>query len=178
MYRKMTSNPWDLVILGDGELMPRVKERIGNPRLQGNIVMPGFKQYDETPFYYALSDCYIQASTSEQWGLVVNEAMASSLPVLVSRNCGCCEDLLREGENGFSFDPLDIQDIADKMIRICDEGCDRVQMGKVSRQIISTWGCENFGENLWEAAELAYRQPLKRSNTPASLILKHLTFTR
>ena len=43
---------------------------------------------------------------SEQWGLVVNEAMASGLPVLVSKRCGCAADLVREGVNGFVFRPL------------------------------------------------------------------------
>ena len=41
------------------------------------------------------------------WGLVVNEAMAAGLPVLVSRGAGCAVDLIDEGTTGWSFDPGD-----------------------------------------------------------------------
>jgi glycosyltransferase involved in cell wall biosynthesis len=47
----------------------------------------------------------VHASTTEQWGLVVNEAMAAGLPVLVSDRCGCAPDLVEVGVNGFTFDP-------------------------------------------------------------------------
>ena len=69
--------------------------------------MPGFKQYHDLPAYYGLAGAFVHTSTVEQWGLVVNEAMAAGLPVLVSRNCGCAADLVQDGVNGFAFDPLD-----------------------------------------------------------------------
>ena len=46
--------------------------------------LPGFKQYDDWPVYYALATAFVHASTTEQWGLVVSEAIASGLPVIVS----------------------------------------------------------------------------------------------
>jgi 1,2-diacylglycerol 3-alpha-glucosyltransferase len=58
-----------------------------------------------------LASAFIQASTTEQWGLVVNEAMASGLPVLVSERCGCAPDLVKNGVNGYTFDPYDIKEI-------------------------------------------------------------------
>ena len=58
------------------------------------------------------------ASTTEQWGLVINEAMASGLPVIVSNRCGCVSDLVREGYNGFVFDPNDVERLARLMLRV------------------------------------------------------------
>ncbi len=52
----------------------------------------GFRQIDENPVFYALADAFILPSSWEEWGLVVNEAMASGLPVIVSETAGCVED--------------------------------------------------------------------------------------
>jgi 1,2-diacylglycerol 3-alpha-glucosyltransferase len=177
-YRKRAQDPWDMVILGDGELMPQVKRQVSDFNLQDHVLLPGFKQYEELPVYYGLATCYIHASTAEPWGLTVNEAMASGRPVLVSDACGCAPDLLREGTNGFTFDPCDIADIADKMLRISAADGDLETMGRMSRQIISEWGCDCFGVNLWKAAELSSRDPVRVNSWIGSLILKTLVFAR
>ncbi len=80
---------WDLVLLGDGPLKPTLLKLISSLGLESCVHLPGFKQYDELPVYLGLAETFIHASTTEQWGLVVNEAMASGLPVLVSNRCGC-----------------------------------------------------------------------------------------
>jgi len=173
-YRQRAADPWDLVMLGDGELMPLLKQHVNALHLRDHIILPGFRQYEELPAYYGLAGCYIQASTVEPWGLTVNEAMACGLPVLVSNACGCAKDLLYEAGNGFALDPGDIADMAQKMLRISDAGCDREAMGRMSRQIISHWGCDRFGENLWKAAQRACQDPVHRSDRTGALILKAL----
>ena len=177
-YRQSVADPWDLVLLGDGELMPQVRQSIQDVALQDYVVLPGFKQYDELPVYYALAGCYIQASTAEQWGLVVNEAMASGLPVLVSKACGCCEDLVHEGQNGFSFDPLNVDEMAEKMRMVSHGGCDLEKMGQAGREIIADWGCDNFARSLWRAAQCACEQPVRNRDPIASILLRVLTSLR
>ena len=82
------------------------------------VHLPGFQQYDDLPVFYGLAEAFVHASTTEQWGLVVNEAMASGLPVIVSNRCGCVSDLVREGYNGFVFDPYDVERLARLMLRV------------------------------------------------------------
>ncbi len=177
-YRQHVSDPWDLVLLGDGELMPEVRRSIEELHLQECVVLPGFKQYGELPVYYGLASCLILASTSETWGLVVNEAMASGLPVLVSKACGCCEDLVREGENGFSFDPLSVDEMAEKMRMISHGEYDLAKMGQASQEIIANWGCDNFARNLWRAAQCACERPVRNRDPVASAMLHILTTVR
>src|SRR6266436_7294097 len=86
--------PWDLVLLGDGPLRETLNTQLSTLNLHSHVHLPGFKQYDELPVYYALANAFVHPSTTEQWGLVVNEAIASGLPVLVSRRCGCAGDLV------------------------------------------------------------------------------------
>ena len=100
---------------------------------------PGFKQADEFPNYYGLRvSLFIPSSHFEQWGLVVNEAMASGLPVLVSKACGCTSDLVQEGINGFTFDPYDVDGLARFMVRISSGEVDLQAMGEASQQISPT----------------------------------------
>jgi len=71
--------------------------------------------------------------------LVVNEAMAAGLPVLVSRRCGCYPDLIKEGINGFSFDPFDNDELFNRMKEIVDGKHDLTKMGRASVDIIKDY---------------------------------------
>ena len=155
-------------------LRPALEAQVERLALSENVKMPGFQQYRELPLYYGLASVFILPSTTEQWGLVVNEAMASGLPVLVSNRCGCAPDLVEEGRNGYTFDPFDQTNLADLMLRISDDGCDREAMGRVSRKIIAEWSPERFGYNLIQAANRAIGLPRRTSGLIDTLILKLL----
>lgn len=155
---------WDLMVLGDGELRPALAALVDQLGLAASVHLPGFKQYEVLPVFYGLAGAFVHASTIEQWGLVVNEAMASGLPVLVSTPCGCASDLVENGRNGFTFDPLDIDALARLLLNISSDDCGRVAMGQASREIIGRWTPETFGEGLVMAAEDALSAPRRRLN--------------
>ena len=134
-YRaRVGQHGWKLVLLGDGELRPQIEGLISKLDLGADVLLPGFKQYPDLPVYYGLANVYVQASTSEQWGLVVNEAMASGLPVLLSNRCGCAPDLVREGENGFTFDPYDVSQLTDLLVNISSNDFNRKAMEKRAKE--------------------------------------------
>jgi glycosyltransferase involved in cell wall biosynthesis len=114
---------WDLVIVGDGEKRAEIEAAIGRFGLHEFAHLAGAKSYPDIPAHYALADAFIHASTTEQWGLVVNEAMASGLPVLVSNRCGCATDLVKDGVNGFTFDPFNVEELAELMLRMWSMEC-------------------------------------------------------
>jgi glycosyltransferase involved in cell wall biosynthesis len=66
---------------------------------RGAVFFYGFRQIEENAVFYALAEAFVLPSLKEEWGLVVNEAMACSLPVIVSRTAGCAEDLLPGSES-------------------------------------------------------------------------------
>lgn len=150
---------WGLVMLGDGPLRTELMGQVIRQGLTQRVQFPGFRQYDELPVFYGLANAFIQASTTEQWGLVVNEAMACGLPVLVSNRCGCAPDLVKGGINGFSFDPYDIDSITDRMLQISGGGADRAGMGQASREIIQGWSPRTFAASMLKAAGAALACP-------------------
>ena len=77
------------------------------------VFLPGFRQIEELPRFYAHACCFVHPAISEPWVLVINEAMACGLPVLCSNNCGAAEELVCDRVNGFIFDPLDATSIVD-----------------------------------------------------------------
>ncbi|MBK8934854.1 MAG: glycosyltransferase family 4 protein [Chloroflexi bacterium] len=114
--RQREVQPWRLVILGDGEERENLEEFISGYQIDG-VTLAGFRQIEELPIYYGLANAFIHPALQEQWGLVVNEAMACGLPVFVSEKCGCAYDLIHPGENGYTFDPGSISQISDLMLQ-------------------------------------------------------------
>ena len=145
----------DLVVCGDGECREALQRLARDLGLEQRVHWPGFAQYPNLPLYYALADAFVLASTTEPWGLVVNEAMACRLPVLVSDRCGCAPDLVREGENGFTFDPGSIEAITQALLKLPDDPAVCDAMGARSLAIIRNFGTRAFGEGLLEAARMA-----------------------
>jgi glycosyltransferase involved in cell wall biosynthesis len=158
-YRRQESNAWDLVILGDGPLKSEILALRAELQLEGSVHLPGFKQYDELPAYYGLASAFVHASTTEQWGLVVNEAMAAGLPVLVSERCGCVPDLVKAGQNGFTFNPYDTDEMTHLLMHMTSRDSQRTSMGAESRSIISQWTPETFAKGLLRAATIAREAP-------------------
>jgi len=65
--------------------------------------MPGFVNQTGICEYFKAADLFILPSRFETWGLVVNEAMIFDLPVIVSDQVGCREDLVLPGQTGDTF---------------------------------------------------------------------------
>ena len=108
---------WNLVICGDGPLASEIEQAIRQTRCEHAIHLPGFLQYGELPRWYAHAGAFVLPSISEPWGLVVNEAAASGLPLLVSIRAGCATTLVPEpnGTSGTRFNPLDIEEMTSKL---------------------------------------------------------------
>ena len=145
-YREEYKDSWGLVLVGSGPQEEELKNFVVKENLK-EIVFPGFKQIDELPYYYALASSFILPSVSETWGLPVNEAMASGLPVLVSESCGCVPELVYPGINGYIFNPFNVEEIVYYMNRISSGEVDLKSMGEASKKIIS-----NFTPETWAKA--------------------------
>ncbi|MGA0094754.1 MAG: glycosyltransferase family 4 protein, partial [Chthoniobacterales bacterium] len=140
-----------------------------------------FRQIEENAVFYALAEAFVLPSLYEEWGLVVNEAMAAGLPVIVSRTAGCAEDLvpssgnmergawsmeqeadvraarpyLEQRSNGFAFDPASSDALATALTRVAESEDLRLEMGQRSREIVAKFSCDNFARQAMRAAKAA-----------------------
>ena len=146
--KKCKTSPTPLLIVGKGPMDNLLKEEIKSLNLNHNILIRNWANYEDLPYYYALSDCLIVPSTSETWGLVVNEAMASSKPVIVSNECGCIDDLVHHGKNGFIFDPHNITELSELMLKIDSIGYEKTKLGKEGYEIIKNWSPKLFSNSV------------------------------
>ncbi len=152
-HQVAATNSWDLVLCGDGQLRPQIEQKIAELDLKEYVHLTGFLQQDEQLPYFAHAKCFIHASTQEQWGLVVNEAMAAGLPVIVSNHCGCFEDLIIEGVNGFGFNPKNSQQLTNLMLKMSSGEIDLKEMGQAALTHIQKFSPEYFAQSLRQAVE-------------------------
>lgn len=89
-------------IVGSGPLFDTCKKEIKIKSLS-NISMLGFRNQKKLKKIYSNNDYLVQTSNYETWGLVINEAMASGLPVITSHNSGAAHDLIKHNNNGYIF---------------------------------------------------------------------------
>ncbi|HEX5073251.1 MAG TPA: glycosyltransferase [Gemmatimonadaceae bacterium] len=132
------------LFIGDGEERISIERRAADRRIERAVTIAGFVNQRELPSWYAAADTLVLPSDSrETWGLVVNEAMAAGLPVIVSDAAGCSPDLVREGENGFTYACGNVAALAGRLQSIAALGPDgRKEFGDRSRDIVRRFGID------------------------------------
>ena len=97
---------------------------------------------------YAVADVFALLSTHEPWGVVVNEAAASGLPLVLSDRVGAAHDLLEDGRNGVLVPAGDAAAAGDALRALAADPDRRRAMGAASRQLVRGWGYEPSIETL------------------------------
>ncbi len=109
--------PWDLVLVGDGPERNELESYVRQQGVPGVHFLPMLPP-TELAIAYAHAGCVVLPSFNETWGLVVNEAMACGVPVLVSETCGCVETLVESGSTGWTFSPRSTSEMAAALARL------------------------------------------------------------
>jgi glycosyltransferase involved in cell wall biosynthesis len=150
-YKKSGCSNTALVIIGEGYLRKKLESHSSKNNLK-NVFFLGFKNQLELPKYYALADIFVLPSgIGETWGLVVNEAMCCSLPIIVSDLVGCATDLVRHGENGFIYPAGDVDELSKCLRELINNPGLRLKMGRSSSLIIESWNYQSGVRNLVKA---------------------------
>ena len=143
-----------LLIVGSGIKEKEIHNFVDKNEI-ANVVFTGFLNQMELPEVFAISDVFVLPAENEAWGLIVNEAMCSSLPIILSEEIGCAKDLLIEGVNGIYMQPGNISSITSALKKIIEDEGLRVSMGKASLDIIKKWSYRECAVGLLKAIKFA-----------------------
>jgi glycosyltransferase involved in cell wall biosynthesis len=102
-----------LMMVGDGPLAAEARAEAA--RLGVRLAWKGFLNQSELPTAFAAADAMLVPSAWESWGLLVNEALASGVPCVVTTRVACAPDLIVEGLTGFAVEPTDIDGMAARL---------------------------------------------------------------
>jgi glycosyltransferase involved in cell wall biosynthesis len=136
-----------LVFVGDGAVRGQL-ERQAAMISPGVIKFSGFAQREQLAAYYALAEMFILPTHTDPWGLVVNEAMACGLPVIVSSVAGCASDLVRENWNGLLIPPKDVLSLTLAMQRLASDPYLPAAMGANSAAHIAGYSPQEWSQGI------------------------------
>jgi glycosyltransferase involved in cell wall biosynthesis len=127
-----------VVLVGGGPDRPALEEFAGS--LGVRATFRGVLARDALVEQYAAADVFALLSRHEPWGVVVNEAAACGLPLVLSEHVGAHRDLLRAGENGFLVPPDDVGAAAAAFRTLARDPALRRRYGEASRRLVAGWG--------------------------------------
>lgn len=141
---------WELHLYGSGPLKDELNQTIKRSNNQ-TIHVHDFVQPEQLADLYRSARLFCLPSIEEHWGLVVHEAALSGCGLLLSNRVGAADDLLVEGKNGWTFDPLSVDDMA-RVMKMAMESDDATlaAMQRESLRLAKNASLERFVEGVRE----------------------------
>jgi glycosyltransferase involved in cell wall biosynthesis len=171
-YIKISKNPLKLIFVGGGHDHEILKSYVLVNDLSNSIHFIPFLPQQKLKILYKNAAWFILPSLGETWGLVVNEAMASGLPILVSNQVGCASTLVKHGVNGFIFSPNDENELVSLLCSVgAIDSQELEMMSKRSIEIISNWGLNRFCSGTYEAIKYVTTTIKRKPNLISKLII-------
>jgi glycosyltransferase involved in cell wall biosynthesis len=157
-----------LMLVGDGPEESKLRQQCVDIGVR-NVLFTGFKQKSELPIYYAIADVFVFPTFGDPYGLVVDEAMACSLPIISTDAAGEIHSRVEEGVNGYIVPSKDSAALANRMLLLAKNSALRKHMGAASAVKISDHTPEKWAEDfeLIVRSVLDGRKPLQ-TKTPES----------
>ena len=104
-----------LLIVGNGPEEGALRGLCADLGIDGSVIFLGERNNDEVCGLIAQAVALLLLSTSEQWGLTINEAIVCDVPVVVSDAVGARDELVRNFVNGYVVEPDNVAGIARAM---------------------------------------------------------------
>jgi glycosyltransferase involved in cell wall biosynthesis len=135
--------PCNLLIVGSGPLEQAMRRKV-EAELIPDVVFAGFLNQSQIGRAYAASDVFaLMSREHETWGLVVNEAMNFSLPIVVSDKVGSAADLVRSGVNGYVVPFDSAPSMSERLTELVTHPSRRIAFGRASAERILTYSYDN-----------------------------------
>jgi glycosyltransferase involved in cell wall biosynthesis len=142
-----------LVLVGAGPAYAELLAYADELKLSAFIEFAGAMNLDGLASQYARALCLVLPSTSEPWGLVVNEALHYGCPAIVSESCGCRPELIVDGVTGFAFRAGDHRELSTRMAEACTAFADVALVAKNCQATIATFSPEHAADQIRRGCE-------------------------
>ncbi len=152
------SQEMTLLLVGDGPQREELEQYCESNRLE-NVRFAGAIDYEELVPFYKAADVFIIPTLSDNWSLVVPEAMACGLPILCSKYNGCWPELVTP-DNGWVFDPHDVADTVASLEKCVQTRDTLPEMGRRSLDIVGNYTGRTAAEAILKTCELAMKNKL------------------
>lgn len=160
---------WGLRLVGSGPMEPAIQEALRTLPHPERAWLEPFQQLEALRRCYLQASAFVLPSSTDQWGLVVNEAMAAGCPVLVSQACGCAVDLVTHGTTGFVFPPHDAKALSALLHHLEQLPPERSQeLAAAARSRLASFSLSSFADGLSQAVAFALQHP--RSSGRATMV--------
>jgi glycosyltransferase involved in cell wall biosynthesis len=159
-----------LLMVGDGPELDIVRRAASTNNL--SIHLAGFHQKKDLPRLYAASDVFVFPTLGDPYGLVVDEAMATGLPVISTTAAGEIRERVMEGINGLLVPPDDPIALAGAMIRLLMDPSGRERMGARSRELISPYSPQSWAADFTAAVHDIVRQTHAHEHVPSDSLMQ------
>lgn len=134
-----------LLIVGDGSMRAELERQVGT---SCKVTLKGRLEGDELMSCFAAADVFLATSRHEPWGLVVNEAMASGLPIIASDCFGCIGDLILDKKNALVVPTANVAVTSNAINDLVDSPKKRLEMGEASKEFIQGWTSESWAKGI------------------------------
>jgi glycogen(starch) synthase len=118
------------VLAGTGDMLPEIKRRVSELKLEANFLFPGFVRGEELEELFSVADLYVMPSVSEPFGLAALEAISFETPVLVSKQSGVSEVI----KSVLTVDFWDTDTMADQILSVLSDPEKRERLVSSAKQ--------------------------------------------
>lgn len=133
------------LIVGDGPARRQLEMLAAELGIRKKVIFTGMVDPARVQEYYQLGDVFVSASTSETQGLTYIEAAANGLPLLCRKD-PCLQEVLREGENGYTYETA--AEFLAALDTLRRDPAQRARAGERSRQIAAVFDKRIFGDSV------------------------------
>lgn len=165
---------YKLVLIGDGPEHKRILDFIISSRIDEMVICLPFLPQKQLRAIYHNAELLSSSSSSETWGLVINEAMCGGCAIIASEECGATETLVRQGINGYVVSCDDTSAIFEAMVNYhCLSSSEQEAMKAASLKIISNWGIERFCAGVIGACDYVISHKKRKPTIVSKIIINN-----
>ncbi len=154
-----------LHLCGSGPLEADLRAEVAKRGLEGHIIFRGFLQEKGIAETLGSTLCLLLPSLEEQFGLVVNEALAMGVPTILSDQCGARDVLIRSGLNGHIVEPDNPEGLARYMLSVAADEAEWRRLSLNGRPFQALADASFFAESVEQALVSLGAQPVSHATS-------------